>query len=257
MALEDRQKVFGFYLPSGADAELFKQSVLAYITAIFLGLIFLIFIFPKFADLTVVSNEVSNLRKKVNTMNKTLDALDSFKANVPESSINSVYKAIPLSFDPGYILLSLRKLAQDNKVSLTNYSLSGGKTIEEEKKPVKNSNIGVVRHLIKLEISGSPLNLISFVENLDKYLPVASVSNLSISEVSKILFKTTADSKLSMELTYYHLPILVDGKSSIEGKYLDLKDLDMIRTISSYSKLEDSFVSTQSGEVKENLFGLE
>jgi len=256
MALEDKQKVFGFYLPSGADAELFKQSVLAYITAIFLGLIFLIFIFPKFSDLTVISNEVSNLRKKVNTMNKTLDALDSFKANVPESSINTVFKAIPLSFDPGYILLSLRKLAQDNKVSLTNYSLSGGKTIEEDKKVVKN-NIGVARHLIKLEISGSPLNLISFVENLDKYLPVASVSNLSISEVSKILFKTTADSKLSMELTYYHLPVSIDGKSSIEGKYLDLKDLDMIRTISSYSKLEDSFVSTQSSEIKQNLFGLE
>ena len=256
MALDGQQKVFGFYLPAGADGELFKQTVLAYITAALLGIIFLIFVMPKFAELAIVTNEVSNLRKKVNTMNKTLDALDSFKSNVSEESIKSTFRAVPLSFDPGYILLSLRKIAQDNKVSIVNYSLSGGKTTEDDTKKPVTSKIGIVRHTVKVEIAGSPINLISFVENLDKYLPVASVSNLSISEVSKILFKVTADSKLSMELTYYHLPISVDGKSSIEGKYLDLKDLDMIRTISTYSKLEDSFISTQAGEFKSNLFGL-
>ena len=64
MGLEDNQKVFGFYLPSGADAALFKQTVLAYITAFFFGLVFVIFLLPRFADLAIISNEVTNLKKK-------------------------------------------------------------------------------------------------------------------------------------------------------------------------------------------------
>lgn len=250
---EDRQKVFGFYLPAGADGELFKQTVLAYITVVFLGIIYVAFIIPRFADITSLTVEVNKLQTKVDSINKTIDALDTFKSQVGEKGTESAFKAIPASFDPGYILLSLRKMAMDNQVSLTNYSLAGGKTTDSVDSKQK-TNATLISHIVKVEISGSPLNLINFVESLDKYLPIASVTNLSISEVSKILFKTTNEAKLTMELTYYHLPVVSGGAQGIEGKYIDLKDLDMIRAMNSYSTLDSTSIATSTGQTKQDLF---
>lgn len=250
---EERQKVFGFYLPTGADSVLFKQTVLAYITVVFLTIIYIAFILPRFSDIANLTIEVNKLQSKVDAINKTIDALDTFKTQVGEKGKDSTFRAIPASFDPGYILLSLRKLALDNQVSLTNYSLAGGKTTESGDNKKKNTTV-LVSHIVKVEISGSPLNLINFVESLDKYLPIASVTNLSISEVSKILFKTTNEAKLTMELTYYHLPVAEVGASGIGGKYIDLKDLDMIRAMNSFSRLEEFTTIPSGGELKQELF---
>lgn len=250
---EERQKVFGFYLPTGADSTLFKQSVLAYISVVFLAVVYVAFVIPKFSDIANLTIEVNKLQSKVDSINKTIDALDSFKTQVGEKGKDSTFRAIPASFDPGYILLSLRKLALDNGVGLTNYSLAGGKTTQSEDIKKKNTTI-LVSHVVKVEISGSPLNLINFVESLDKYLPIASVTNLSISEVSKILFKTTNEAKLTMELTYYHLPVAEVGVAGIGGKYIDLKDLDTIRAMNSFSRLEETVTTPSEGESKQDLF---
>ena len=168
------QKLFGFVLPVGLDAELIKQSVLAGLTAVFLLAMFLFFVFPRFTDLAAAQKKVSDLEKNVNNLNRALAVLDDFRDDVSLNTKESVYLAIPTRFDPGYILLALRQLALENKVNIVSYSLGGG---EVGKKEVTKGNL--INHQVRLEISGAPVNLIGFVDNLDSYLPLASVSALA------------------------------------------------------------------------------
>jgi len=248
------EKVFGFVLPTGANGRLVKQTVMAFLMAGFLLSLFVFFIAPRFSEIAIESKKVRDLQTKNDNLTKTLDALDGFSQNVSTSAKNNVYLAIPTKFDPGYILLSLRKLASENQVSLVTYSLAGGELKETVE---KKSVAGAVPHLVKLEISGTPLNLIKFIDTLDHYLPIVSVADLSISEVSQVITIGSTDSKLTMSLNFYHMPLApVSGESLVE-KLLTQKDIDTINSLTKYKRLgsSSSGVGVPAGSGKENIFG--
>lgn len=253
---EDEQKIFGFVLPPGVDGELVRQSVLTYLALAFLITIFIFFVAPRFADLVIVSNRVASLSTREDVLNGTRVALDTFRTSVDSSSLDAVFLAVPAKYDPGLILLSLRKLASDNKVGLTSYNLAGGKISEDASVLPENQ---LNRNDVLVEISGPPPSLINFVDSLDKYLPLVSVSNLSISEVSKLLLEGGADLKLEMKLTYYNMPVMVGPDETLSGKLLTEADLTLTRALSLYSRL-GSAPSPGAGTVpqgggKELLFG--
>lgn len=248
------EKVFGFVLPAGANGQLVKQTVLSILTAVFLLTLFIFFIAPRFSELVVLTKKVRDLETKSNNLTKTLDALDSFRQNIGASAKESVYLAIPTRFDPGYILLSLRKLAAENQVSLVAYSLAGG---ELKEAPAKKTVVGAVPHPVKLEVSGIALNLINFVDSLDHYLPITSVADLSISEVSQVIISGANDSKLSMSLNFYHMPLAIVSSESLAGKFLTQKDLDDINSLAKYKRL-GTFTTgggVPTGSGKEDIFG--
>lgn len=249
-----QQKVFGFVIPAGADGESVKQSMIAAMTVVGLLLVFLFLVFPRFSDLVAADNRVKQLEESVTDFRASLEALDVFARKVTPVAKESVYLAIPVKFDPGYILLSLRKLAQENRVNLITYKLSSG-AIEE--KVEKATSKGLTPHSIKVEISGPPVNLIDFVENLDQYLPVASVSDLSISEVSKIIKSSLSESKLTMTMTFYHMSLAKEEFKPLSGNVLVDKDFESINSLSLYKRLEAAGVGNiPMGGGNENLFGL-
>lgn len=248
------EKVFGFVLPVGSSGELVKQTVMAILTALFLLTLFVFFVFPRFSELTAESRKVRDLAKKSENLTKTLDALDSFKQNISDSAKESVYLAIPTKFDPGYILLSLRKLVAENQVNLVTYTLAGG---ELKEAAIKSVATGPVQHLVELEIAGLPANLINFVDSLDRYLPIVTVDDLSISEVSRVVLAGGNDAKLSMSLTFYHMPLVSVTAESLSGKFLTEKDLSLISSLATYTRL-GSFSTgggVPAGAGKENIFG--
>lgn len=246
------QKLFGFVLPLGVDAELLKQSVYAGLTAAFLLVVFIFFVVPRFADLVAAQKRVSDLEKKVNSLNRSLDALDGFRDDVPINGKESVYLAIPTQFDPGYILLSLRQLAAESKVNIIGYSLGGG-TIGEDTK-VGN----LTTHQVKLEISGAPVKLIGFVDGLDNYLPVVTVADLSLSEVGKIFISGSGENRLSLTLTYYHKPMPPVPAGFLLSNFINADEFTTITSLTNYKRLgvitSSQGLPTTFG--KEDLFGL-
>ena len=248
------EKVFGFILPTGANGRLVKQTVMAFLMAGFLLSLFVFFIVPRFSELAVETKKVKDLEMKSDNLTKSLDALDSFRQNVSGLARESVYLAVPTKFDPGYILLSLRKLASENQVSLVTYSLAGG---ELKNIPDKKAVVGAVPHLVKVEISGTPLNLINFVDTLDHYLPIVSVAELSISEVSQVITSGANYSKLTMSLNFYHMPLSMASAELLTGKLLTQKDIDTIKSLTKYKRLgsSSSGVGVPAGSGKENIFG--
>ncbi|MEK7525379.1 MAG: hypothetical protein AAB548_03350 [Patescibacteria group bacterium] len=247
------QKLFGFVLPVGLDAELIKQSVLAALTAIFLLAMFLIFVLPRFTDLAAAQKKISDLEKNVNSLNRALAVLDDFRDDVSINTKESVYLAIPTRFDPGYILLALRQLALENKVNVVSYSLGGG---EVGKGEVTKGNL--TTHQVRLEISGAPVNLIGFVDSLDSYLPVASVSELALSEVGKIFTSGVSESRLNLTLTYYHKPLPPPPVGFLLTNFLTPDEFSTITALTAFQRLgrvtPSEGVTTTFG--KENLFGL-
>ncbi|MBI1872157.1 hypothetical protein HYS10_01930 [Candidatus Collierbacteria bacterium] len=138
---------------------------------------------------------------------------------------------------------------------MTSYNLTGGKISEDTAVSPGNQ---LNKNDVLVEISGPPPALINFVDSLDKYLPLVSVGNLSISEVSKLLLEGGADLKLEMKLTYYNMPITVGSDETLSGKLLSEADLRLIQSLSGYSRLESLPVSgavTPSQGGKELLFG--
>lgn len=248
------EKVFGFVLPVGTSGELAKQTVIAILTAVFLLVVFISFVFPRFSELAAEAKIVRDLETKSNNLTKTLDALDDFKQNVSDAAKESVYLAIPTKFDPGYILLSLRKLSAENQVNLTTYNLTGGELKETTAKAVITN---AVSHEVRLEISGLALNLINFVDSLDHYLPIASIADLSISEVSKVLLSSGNDSKLSMSLNFYHMPLASVPAESLMGKILTAKNIEDINSLATYKRLGVFTTGSgiPAGSGKENIFG--
>ena len=248
------EKVFGFILPTGTNGRLVKQTVMAFLMAGFLLSLFVFFIAPRFSELAVETKKVKDLEMKSDNLTKSLDALDNFRQNVSSLARESVYLAVPTKFDPGYILLSLRKLASENQVSLVTYSLAGG---ELKNIPDKKAVVGAVPHLVKVEISGTPLNLINFVDTLDHYLPIVSVAELSISEVSQVITSGANYSKLTMSLNFYHMPLSMASAELLTGKLLTQKDIDTIKSLTKYKRLgsSSSGVGVPAGSGKENIFG--
>ncbi|MBI2310820.1 hypothetical protein HYU90_03325 [Candidatus Collierbacteria bacterium] len=248
------EKVFGFVLPAGANGQLVKQTVIAFLMAGFLLSLFVFFILPRFSELAIETKKVKDLEMKSENLTKSLDALDGFRQNVSGLARESVYLAVPTKFDPGYILLSLRKLASENQVNLVTYSLAGGELKEAVE---KKSVAGAISHLVEVEISGTPLNLINFVDNLDYYLPIVSVAELSISEVSQVITSGTNDAKLTMSLNFYHMPLSLASSDLLTGKLLTQKDIDTINSLIKYKRLgsSSSSVGVPAGSGNENIFG--
>lgn len=243
---------FGFKIPTGADGELLKQTFLSYLSGVFLLVIFLVFILPRFADVATTKAKIKEIRTSIDRITKTLDSLDNFKNNIDENTLASVDMAMPESFDPGYILLSLKKLTSNSSISLVSYTLGGGKLTGDEK-------IGsVVPHRVNIDIEGTPSSVISFLDALAVNMPIVTVNDLSISEVGKILASSADLIKLSMELSYYHLPAEEKPATTLEGKYLTQEDFDTIERISKYGRLDALEIGGDGLNIplspKENLF---
>ncbi len=248
--IDDKQKVFGFVLPAGVDGELIKQSILTYLGVALIVTVFLFFVLPRLADLGAVALTVAGLQKNEESLKANLGALDAFKTQVDSDARNLVYLAIPARFDPGLILLSLRKLTADNHVNLISYSLGGGQVSGGVEKATND----LADHKVNISISGPAANLVNFVDGLDKYLPIVTVTNLSLSEVSKLLTQTSADLKLELELNYYHLPLVADPSAVLSSKPLQKKDLDLIQSLSGYTHLTAIPASAGSGTGRTRLF---
>lgn len=251
--LNDQVRVFGFVIPSGVDAALLKQTMLSVLTVVFLAMAFILFVYPRFADLNRVSEQVAQLEKRKTDYTRTLLELDNFSTRVSETDLANIYSAIPASFDPGLILMSLRQIAFDNGVNIASYEISGGKidnSASESAKPVN----GVVQQKVKLELDGASDKLLNYVDRLDRYLPVVAVSNLSISEISKVA-SSNGQSRLALELTYYFMPTVSKTGVGISGKYLTDTDYNFVKSLMEYNHLSSGKeLPVYNGPEKESLF---
>lgn len=202
-----RKKLFGMVLPEWVDEAVLKKLVYSVLGLVFALLVSILFIWPKFNDLASKQRKVGLQEKERDNLLAAVSRLDRVDLVNDEEGVERLDLAIPDSFRPDYILVSLKDLSRRSLVSIESYVFKGGGVVNEEeetKRQEKEEEIRVKRHEVSLKISGLSENLINFVNGLDECLPFSTISDMSISQVSKVL-QSEDISRLEMKLTFYEL----------------------------------------------------
>jgi len=264
-------KKFKFNI-AGIDNELIKKTALTYIGVIFLGVVVALFVVPRIADLNLLRKNVDRESVKLGQVRESISVLDQFDIRVGESNVKLVETALPAGFDPGLILSELRSASNKHGVVITSYSLSGGEINSgesSEEVPGKvgleggaNNSQGVRLVEFDLVVSGPASNLISFMEGLEKTLPLTNVSEVEASEVTGVVKGSEGrnDVDLSLKLNYYYFPyqsVFGDDVITLDKYLIESDDLLLLTKLNSYSKPVKKQSGGISGGGNNNLFAVD
>jgi Tfp pilus assembly protein PilO len=112
---------------------------------------------------------------------------------------------------------------------------------------------GLVRHQVAVELRGVSQDLLNFVDNLDMYLPIVTISDLSISQASKLT--KVSETKLDLDLVYYHYQFGQTTPTTLEKSLLTESDYQILRSLTDYKTVGFSSEGMlYSGSEKEELF---
>jgi hypothetical protein len=267
--MDDRKMKFNI---EGIDNELIKKTALVYIGVVFLAMVAVLFVFPRVSDLLALRRSVSNEDNKIAKLKESFSLLDQFETRLGKSNIQLIDMALPANFDPGSILLQLRKLSNSNGVTISSYSLNGGdinsgdgdkdvlsKKIETKEtvktKGSKNTEFNIV-------LSGSADKLILFMEDLEKSLPLAQVSEVKASEIINVVKGNDLGNKveLSLKINYYYFPyrsILSSESVTLDDYLISSDDLMLLNNLSSYERPTKNQNSGMVGGGNGNLFSVD
>jgi hypothetical protein len=81
------KKVFGFVVPSNADAELLKQTIVSVLSMVLLGMVFVVFVYPKYQELQKTAVKVNTMKKQLDGLNNSLFSLDKFTSEISEDQL--------------------------------------------------------------------------------------------------------------------------------------------------------------------------
>lgn len=203
-----RKKLFGMVLPEWMDENVLKNLTYSVLGLVFTLLVSMLFIWPKFADLTSRQRKIKNKEKQEEVLSMAVKRLNEVGLVNDETGVERLKLAIPTSFRPDYILVSLKDLSRKAGVAIEAYVFESGGVVAEEETEVKTEKKEetkrVKNHQVSLTVSGLPENLIVFVESLNNSLPYSSIVDMSMSQVSRVIISQDV-SKLEMKIDFYEI----------------------------------------------------
>jgi len=203
------KKIFGVLLPDWVDEEVLKKLVYSFLSLVVAVLMSILFVWPRFSDLYKNEKELGKLEESLEVLSTSVDEATGFRTSFGEDVLGALEIAVPKVFDPGLILAGLRQVAGNAGVVLESYEVAGGvvkvEVVDESK--LKNDLVALSKHKVNLKLVGRSDRLIKFINLLDNSSPLSVISELSLSEISK-LFNQQGVSQLEMEVTYFESRLL-------------------------------------------------
>ena len=250
------KKIFGILLPEWVDEEALRKLVYSFLGLVVAILVSILFVWPRFADLYKEEKDLKKLENSLEVLSGSVDRVQEFENNLGEDELSILSLAVPKTFDPGIILSSLRQISASTGVIIESYELSKGVgEIDVDKKiQIKDGMVNLNKHRVMLKLVGSSDRLIRFIDLLGKSLPVSIISELSLSEISK-LFTIQGLSQLEMEITYFESDLAEVSLDKVVG-FTD-KNEQLLGEILLYSKpnITENNLGGQTGR-QGSLFGL-
>lgn len=252
MSKENNQatrKIFGVILPAWIDEKVLAKIVYGFLGLVAAILISIVFVWPKFKDMARLEAELKNIQSTNESLKKTNEYVQNLGSRLDENKLSEVKIAMPKTYDLGLILAGLEKTAFEAGVVFDSYSFEGG-TIGINDKPS-----GVFKqHKLQVTMVGGSEKLIRFIDLLQSSLPFSVVTELSLSEVSR-LFSLQGVTKLELQLSYFE-------SSSPVVKFTEIRDftpgeIDLLNKLPSYLKPNPNDNFGPSGVIKrqEGIFG--
>ena len=197
------KKIFGILLPDWMEEKILKKLVYSFLGLVIALFMSSVFIWPRFNELYVSEIKLKELKGSLQTLSDSVKRVENFKLVFGEEELKTIGLAMPVDFDPGLMLSSLRQIGVRSGVVLGAYDLDGGViNVVDVKLDSDNGQIRVKRHKVTLKLVGKSEDLIKFTDLLGSSLPFSVISELSLSEVSNLLNEQGV-SQLEMEITYF------------------------------------------------------
>jgi len=248
------KKIFGILLPDWMDEKVLKKMVYSFLGLVVALIMSSIFIWPRFTELYVSEKKLKDLKESLTTLSSSVDQVENFKLVFGEDELSTIGLAMPIGFDPGLILSSLRQIGVRSGVVLNAYELEGGFiNVDEVKLDSDSGQIKTMKHKVVLKLVGKSEDLIRFTDLLGSSLPFSVISELSLSEVSTLLNKQGV-SQLEMEVAYFEsqpVKVKLDRIPDLVAENKELFD-----EIHLYTKpLNNLGIENAVFENRESLFG--
>jgi len=235
------------------DDELIRQTLLTYIVVIFLVILAVFFVLPKFGNLVTLRKQIKKNEVRIEAMEQSLEVLAGFDKTISETDRKMLEKVLPASYNPLAVMMSLKNLAKEVGVAIVDYSLAGG-VIDEE---VGADKPGVRKTKLEVKVVGPTKALMEFMEKLEKRAPLASIADVSVTAVAKMISNVENEQGigLSLKIDYYYLPAVAIDSLAMSNYLINEKDLAVLAELAKYRQDSSGSMAIQLNGGNQNLFG--
>ncbi len=175
------KKIFGILLPDWMEEKILKKLVYSFLGLVIALFMSSVFIWPRFNELYVSEIKLKELKGSLQTLSGSVKRVEDFKLVFGEEELKTIGLAMPVDFDPGLMLSSLRQIGVRSGVVLGAYDLDGGViNVVDVKLDSDNGQIRVKRHKVTLKLIGKSEDLIKFTDLLGSSLPFSVSRNFLV-----------------------------------------------------------------------------
>jgi hypothetical protein len=232
--------------------------------------ILILYVWPQKSDLAVARRALSVVEARYDSLSESKKSLDELDIDIDENMQQAVFLSMPVTYSPQDAIASIRSVASRTGVSIVGYKLPSGVLYDSEltedvsgsinePKPrkAKESGVRFQSFRLRVNLSGRINDLVEFISLVKSSLPVASVSDLSVQELTTMTRKSVDSGvQLELELIYYQ-PVINTFDLTLLKKFSE-EEKDLMDELVGYMNNKvDSVVETPvSAGTNQNLFGL-
>lgn len=222
--------------------------------------VFILFsgIVPRINELQTLRQDLQDGQDKLNLLRQKMTDFENIEAREAYSSLDTVNKILPSKKPLLELLASLNQMANKNRVSFLDLSLSPGeiasqsadflndakKSNKKSQKTSPNSGKGYDTMNIELEISGLFSDVQEFFIDLERMAPLTTISSLSLDVKTDDIIQDSDQVQAKLVLVTYFFTQSITAKLDSPLPDIGKKERDIITEIEGYS-LPQAYNQTQ------------
>lgn len=239
------KKIFGFVMPDWVNESVVKNLVIGLLAMVAMLMVLILSVWPNLGVMKSKEIELKSNRDSLALLKESKTGLDRL-ADL-SSETERILTAIPQRYSPDGAIYNLRRISSDTGVSIISYTLPSGvilDTADTSSVDDKGEMVSFASFPVKITVAAPVESLLKFTALVESSLPIGTVSDLSLQEVSK-LSRTAGDKtvQLALEITFFQATL---GKTNINRlQPLTDDDLRLANDLRSYNLL--TVPESQSG----------
>jgi hypothetical protein len=221
------KKIFGFVMPDWVNESVVKNLVIGLLSMVAMLMVLILSVWPNLGVVKSKEAELKSNKDALALLKKSKSGLDRLAADLSETDQQRILSAIPQRYSPDGAIYNLRRISAATGVSIISYTLPSGVILDTAGTPSggdKGEMVSFATFPVKITVAAPVESLLKFIALIESSLPIGTVSDLSLQEVSK-LSRTAGDKtvQLALEISFFQATL---GKTNI-NKLQPLTDTDL------------------------------
>jgi len=234
------KKVFGFVLPDWVDERTLNMAIGYVLVTVVMVLVLILVVNPNYENVKSLEARYTGEAEQLEVLRESKRSLDKLIDDVSPLQQAAVFRAMPVEYSPEDAVYSFRRIANEVKVSIVEYTLPAGVIYEEGAVKFsggsgKNDSTAIDFNsfIIQVTVEGRIRNILDFIRKVQVSLPMGFVSDLSIQEVVRSEIEaSTTNVSLDLSVRYYQPSLKSFNLSGL--KSFSEREIALMRELESY-----------------------